>query len=63
MTVEVKESRVHSVAITGAVNRPQIYSVFGQTTFLDLLSQAEGLAVRAALPLFHVAKSPNVAWG
>jgi polysaccharide export outer membrane protein len=43
VTVEVKESRVHSVAITGAVKRPQIYPVFGQTTFLDLLSQAEGL--------------------
>jgi polysaccharide export outer membrane protein len=44
VTVEVKESRVHSVAITGAVKRPQIYPVFGQTTFVDLLSQAEGLA-------------------
>jgi polysaccharide export outer membrane protein len=44
VTVEVKESRVHSVAITGAVKRPQIYPVFGQTTFLDLLSQAEGLS-------------------
>jgi polysaccharide export outer membrane protein len=43
VTVEVKESRIHSVAITGAVKRPQIYPVFGQTTFLDLLSQAEGL--------------------
>ena len=44
VTVEVKEFRVHSVAITGAVKRPQIYPVFGRTTFLDLLSQAEGLA-------------------
>jgi len=43
VTVQVKESRMHSVAITGAVKRPQIYPVFGQTTFLDLLSQAEGL--------------------
>jgi polysaccharide biosynthesis/export protein len=43
VTVEVRESRVHAVAITGAVKRPQIYPVFGQTTFLDLLSQAEGL--------------------
>jgi polysaccharide biosynthesis/export protein len=43
VTVEVKESRVHSAAITGAVKRPQIYPVFGQTTLLDLLSQAEGL--------------------
>ena len=43
VTVEVRESRIHAVAITGAVKRPQIYPVFGQTTFLDLLSQAEGL--------------------
>jgi polysaccharide export outer membrane protein len=43
VTVGVKESRGHSVAITGAVKRPQIYPVFGQTTLLDLLSQAEGL--------------------
>ncbi len=43
VTVEVKESRIHSVAITGAVKRPQIYPVFGQTTLLDVLSQAEGL--------------------
>ena len=44
VTIEVKESRVHSVAITGAVKVPQIYPVFGQTTLLDLLSQAQGLA-------------------
>ena len=43
VTVGVKESRIHSVAITGAVKRPQIYPVFSQTTLLDLLSQAEGL--------------------
>jgi polysaccharide biosynthesis/export protein len=43
VTVDVKESRVHSIAITGAVKRPQIYRLFGQTTLLDLLSQAEGL--------------------
>jgi len=43
VNVQVKESRVHSVAITGAVKRPQIYPVLGQTTLLDLISQAEGL--------------------
>lgn len=43
VTIQVKESRIHSVAITGAVKRPQIYPVFGATTLLDLLSQAEGL--------------------
>lgn len=44
VTIEVKESRLHSVAVAGAVKRPQIYPVFGRTTFLDVLSQAEGLA-------------------
>jgi polysaccharide export outer membrane protein len=52
VAVEVKESRVHSVAITGAVKRPQIYPVFGQTTLLDLLSQAEGLADDAGSAAF-----------
>jgi polysaccharide biosynthesis/export protein len=44
VTVTVKESRMHSVAITGAVKKPQIYFVLGRTTLLDVLSQAEGLA-------------------
>jgi polysaccharide export outer membrane protein len=44
VVVTVKTSRVHSVTIMGAVKRPQIYPVFGTTTLLDVLSQAEGLA-------------------
>jgi polysaccharide export outer membrane protein len=44
VTVAIKESRVHAIAIAGAVKKPQIYPVFGRTTLLDLLSQAEGLA-------------------
>jgi polysaccharide export outer membrane protein len=44
VTVAVKESRVHAITIAGAVKRPQIYPVYGKTTLLDLLSQAEGLA-------------------
>lgn len=47
LTTSVKESRTHSVAITGAVKKPQIYPVFGQTTLLDVLSQAEGLSDEA----------------
>jgi len=47
VNVEVKESRLHSVAVTGAVKKPQIYQVFGRTTLLDVLSQAEGLAPEA----------------
>jgi polysaccharide biosynthesis/export protein len=44
VTVAIKESRVHAISIAGAVKKPQIYPVFGETTLLDLLSQAEGLA-------------------
>ena len=44
VTVNVKESRTHSVTIAGAVKKPQIYFVFGRTTLLDVISQAEGLA-------------------
>ncbi len=48
VTVNVKESRTHSVAITGAVKKPQIYFVLGRTTLLDVISQAEGLAEDAS---------------
>jgi len=44
VTLSVDQSRLHTVAITGAVKRPQIYPVFSQTTLVDVLSQAEGLA-------------------
>lgn len=44
ITVTVDQSRLHTVAITGAVKRPQIYPVLSQSTLLDVLSQAEGLA-------------------
>ena len=48
VTVTVKTSRVNSVAITGAVKSPQIYPLFGQTTLLNVLSQAGGLSDSAA---------------
>ena len=44
VSTSVDASRIHAVAITGAVKHPQIYTVFSQTTLLDMLSQAEGLA-------------------
>jgi polysaccharide export outer membrane protein len=47
VTVEVKESRLHAVAVAGAVKKPQIYPVFGRTTLVDVLSQAEGLTDEA----------------
>lgn len=44
VTVQVKESAAHSITITGAVKRPDVYPLFSKTTILDALSQAEGLA-------------------
>ena len=44
VTVEVRESRVNAIAVDGAVKKPQLYPVFGKTTLLDVLAQAEGLA-------------------
>ena len=43
VVVSIASSRAESVAITGAVKMPQIYPVFGETTLLDILSQAQGL--------------------
>ncbi len=45
--VSVKETRLHSVVIGGAVKNPQIYPIFGTTKLLDLLSQAGGLSEEA----------------
>ncbi|HEX6466218.1 MAG TPA: polysaccharide biosynthesis/export family protein, partial [Terriglobales bacterium] len=42
--ISVKESRLHSVSITGSVKSPQIYPVLGRTKLLAVLSQAGGLA-------------------
>ena len=44
ISVTVRESRLHSVAISGAVKSPQIYPVFGHIALLDLLTQAGGAA-------------------
>lgn len=41
--VTIKSSQAHAVAIAGAVEKPQIYPIFGPTTLLDVLSQAGGL--------------------
>ncbi len=44
IVITIISSRLKSVAITGAVKMPQIYPVFGKTTLLDVLSQAQGLS-------------------
>jgi polysaccharide biosynthesis/export protein len=45
--VTVEASPRNSVGVTGSVKNPGIYPVFGQTTILDLLSQAGGLTADA----------------
>lgn len=42
--VSVKSSQEHAVAISGAVQVPQIIPILGPTTLLDVLSQSGGLA-------------------
>jgi polysaccharide biosynthesis/export protein len=44
ISTSVDQSRLHAVAITGAVKRPQVYPLFTRTTLLDMISQSEGLA-------------------
>jgi polysaccharide biosynthesis/export protein len=44
VTTSVDQSRLHAISITGSVRNPQIYPLFTQTTLLDVLSQAGGLA-------------------
>ena len=44
VTVSLRETRLHSVIISGSVKKPQAYPVYGPTRLLDLLTQAGGLA-------------------
>jgi len=44
VNVSVKESRNHSISITGAVKNPQIYAVLGPVKLLSVVSQAGGIA-------------------
>lgn len=50
VSVSVVQSRLHTVAITGAVKHPQIYPVFSQTTLLDVLSQRRGWLTMLEIP-------------
>jgi len=61
VSVVPRESRGHSVAITGAVRNPQVYPVLGQTHLLDLLSQAGGLTDSAGSTARITRAAGNVA--
>jgi len=43
ISITVRESRLHSVAVAGAGKSPQIYPVFGRIPLLDLLTLAGGV--------------------
>jgi polysaccharide export outer membrane protein len=47
ISVTIRESKLHAVAVAGAVKAPQIYPVFGRITLLDLLIEAGGVATDA----------------
>ena len=44
VTISLKETRLHTVNVSGEVRHPQVYPVFGPTRLLDILTQAGGLA-------------------
>jgi polysaccharide biosynthesis/export protein len=44
ISVTVRESRLHSVAVSGSVKNPQLYPVFGRISLTDLLALAGGVA-------------------
>ena len=44
VTVSVKASPWNSVVLSGAAKKPGVYPVYGHTTLLELLTEAEGLS-------------------
>lgn len=60
VSISLKESRAHSVAITGAVKNPQIYPLMSEARLLDVLSQAGGLAENAGNTV-HITRGRAVA--
>jgi polysaccharide export outer membrane protein len=43
ISITIRDSRLHSVAVAGAVKSPQIYPVFGRISLVDLLTLAGGV--------------------
>ncbi|MEN6440746.1 MAG: polysaccharide biosynthesis/export family protein [Syntrophobacter sp.] len=62
ITVAVKEFRHQRVAVTGAVNKPEYYSLIGPRYLLDVLGMAGGLSDKAG-EVVHVMRPQNVASG
>src|SRR5258708_4856407 len=44
LAISVRESRLHSISITGAVKAPQVYPLLGPSKLLAVLTQAGGIS-------------------
>jgi polysaccharide export outer membrane protein len=62
MTVAVKEFRYQKVAVTGAVNKPDQYSLIGPRSLLEVLGMAGGLSPTAgeAATIIRSQKGPAI---
>jgi len=58
VVVTVKSSPLNSVVLSGAVKKPGVYPVYGHTTLLRVLTQAEGLSEDAGSTA-TVTRGPN----
>jgi len=59
LTVAVKEYRYERVAVTGAVNKPDSYSLIGPRSLLEVLGMAGGLSDRASEMVYIIRPSKN----
>jgi polysaccharide export outer membrane protein len=55
VSASLKETRFSAVAVTGAVNKPQVYAVRGTARLLDVLAEAGGLS-DAAGPVVQITR-------
>jgi len=58
VTVFVKEYRSRRISVIGAVEKPDVYTVTGQKTILDMLATAGGLKEDAGSMLFLIRPPP-----
>jgi len=62
VVVFVKSSPLNSVAVTGSVLSPGMYPVYGETTIVDVLSQAGGLAPDAGSTAIVIRGGKTTPW-
>jgi polysaccharide export outer membrane protein len=57
VTIQVAEMLSHGVSVVGAVNRPGVYQVPSESTLLEVLALAEGLAPDAGNTVYVIRRS------